>query len=247
MQNIRVFLRLIGTLVFIPFGIFLGIIFAAWYNPYAKHVITIERWWVLAFVRMLGFKIKVEGEPKKEGHLATINHISWIDPILLSSTKIRSYLVKAEVQDWPIIGTLVKMVGCLFIKRGKGQVYERIDQISDIINNGNSVGVFPEATTSDGSHVIPFTPLLYQVVTKKGCPLQVAGIFYPNPNGKGVNPSVPFIGEQSFVENLISITKNKRTEVIIKYFDLEPLEGETSEALAARCHDVVEQWILSFQ
>lgn len=246
MSMIIALLRIVFVFLWIPFGIFLGIIFLAWVNPFYPHVLVIEQWWLRQLIRILGFKTQVEGQAIQQDHIAMINHITWMDPLILSSQKVRSYLVKAEVQSWPVIGTLVKMVGCLFIQRGKGQVYERLEQISQIIHNGHSVGVFPEATTSDGSHVIPFASPLFRIVTEKQCPLQLVGIYYPNPNGSGVHPAIPFIGEQSFVENLVNIAKAPNKTVIIRYFDFTPEPDETAETLAHRAHTVINDWVANF-
>lgn len=204
--------------------------------------------WARFLLWAFGFSVTVEGKPKEGAVLNVGNHITWADPMILAAYKTSSYLIKDEVNSWPLVGRMGRMTGSIYIKRGAGQVYQRVEDIAQAIKNGGTIGVYPEATTTDGSDVKSFAPPLFKVITEQGMPMQLVGIFYPNPSGKGCNPIIPYIGDQSFGENISLITGMfKPKKVILKFFDFDAMPNESDVELAERAHKVLQAWIKSFQ
>ncbi|MFE9222566.1 1-acyl-sn-glycerol-3-phosphate acyltransferase [Streptomyces lavendulae] len=54
------------------------------------------------------------------GHrcLVVANHMSWVDPLALVSVEPGSVLARHDVGGWPVIGTLARRAGTVFIDRG---------------------------------------------------------------------------------------------------------------------------------
>ena len=73
-----------------------------------------------------------------------------------------SFVAKAEVASWPVLGTLARLQRTIFIDRTRrqhtGVVAERSRPARR--RNGEVVVLFAEGTTGDGNRVLPFRSAL---------------------------------------------------------------------------------------
>ena len=111
-----------------------------------------------ALCRVLGVKVRLSGElPEQGAMLAVCNHLSFLDPLILSSKMPVSFAAKAEIENWPVIGWIARLVGVIFVVRERRMETSRfVDQVQDRIREGIRVLVFPEGTIGDGENVLPF-------------------------------------------------------------------------------------------
>lgn len=108
---------------------------------------------------LAAFRIRVEvhGRPVEGGAMLLANHVSWIDIVALGRWVKASFIAKAEVARWPVIGAGARRIGCIFVDRGarigalaiRGQIAARLAQ-------GGRVVLFPEGTTGPGDRVLRF-------------------------------------------------------------------------------------------
>jgi 1-acyl-sn-glycerol-3-phosphate acyltransferase len=101
-------------------------------------------------VTLLAKLDKVEGLqyiPKKGPGIILINHIAFIDPIIVIHTLPRNIipLAKSEVYDYPIINIFPKIWGVVPIQRYEMD-RKAIKQIFSILNAGEIVLIAPEGT-----------------------------------------------------------------------------------------------------
>lgn len=106
----------------------------------------IDKWgfWLLAkFNRAEG----LENIPTQGPAILMINHIAFIDPILVLNVIPRNIvpLAKAEVYDYPFIGIFPKLWGVIPVRR---EEFDRaaIKQVMQVLEAGEIVLVAPEAT-----------------------------------------------------------------------------------------------------
>lgn len=88
--------------------------------------------------------------PKNKGIILCCNHISYIDPVylILGQPKYHiQFMAKAELLKIPVLGFIFKKVGVFGVKRGTGDTYA-LDKATEIIENGQVLGIFPEGTRS---------------------------------------------------------------------------------------------------
>src|SRR5262249_52683205 len=112
-------LLLLHALIAVPLAL-------AAFNPLARrcwiggervdHAAT--RWWSGGIVRIFGFRIRRSGEPLPGAVLFVANHVSWLDIELLHSQRIMSFVAKAEIARWPLVGWLATRAGTIYHKRG---------------------------------------------------------------------------------------------------------------------------------
>jgi len=136
------------------------------------------------------------------GRMLVANHVSWLDIFAINAHCPASFVAKAEIARWPLIGTLVARTGTLFIERGKRRaVHRMIEHIDRSLQAGGRVAVFPEGTTSDGRRLLPFHANLLQGAVDAGAPVLPVGLRYLGPDGAPA-AAVEYVGEITFVASM---------------------------------------------
>ncbi len=170
----------------------------------------IKRWsrQVLAILRV---RVHVQGRPPG-GHQPTVivaNHVSWLDIWVIHAVSPVRFVAKSDVRRWPLIGWLVARSGTIFIERSKRSDTARTNRtIVDTLARGERVGIFPEGTTTDGTHLRPFHASLFQPALGAGARVATAGIRYPLRDGS-VNLDASYAGERSLLESLRLILRHR--------------------------------------
>jgi 1-acyl-sn-glycerol-3-phosphate acyltransferase len=149
----------------------------------------VRRWlvarWSRSVLHALGVRVEADLSNLTPGALVVANHISWIDIFIISSVLPVAFVSKAEVRQWPIIGWLAAKNDTVFLKRGsRGHAREIGQQITSLLAAKKYVAVFPEGTTTDGTHVQHFHAALIQPALAEGYPVLPLAISYWEPNGE---------------------------------------------------------------
>lgn len=107
---------------------------------------------------ILGIEVRLTGKrPPSGNYLVVSNHFGVLDPIVLASVLPVSFVAKAEMQKWPILGWVARSFGVLFVNRQRrSTVPQFAEQVQARISEGVDVLVFPEGTTSPDLTVLPF-------------------------------------------------------------------------------------------
>jgi 1-acyl-sn-glycerol-3-phosphate acyltransferase len=120
--------------------------------------------WAQRLLKLLRVKLTYRGMFPSNGCVIVANHVSWLDIFLILATRPASFVSKAEVADWPMIGRLLKGAHTTLIERRRRKaVHEALQQMRHKLNKGLSVAFFPEGTTSDGRGLLPFHANLFEV------------------------------------------------------------------------------------
>src|SRR5690349_13248173 len=158
-------LLLLHALIAVPLAL-------AVFNPLARRIrlggerldYRMTRWWSGRIVRIFGFRTSRVGEPLPGAVMFVANHVSWLDIELMHSQRIMSFVAKAEIARWPLIGWLATRAGTIYHQRGSahslGAVMERVVQR---LREGMACGIFPEGGTGPGDRVRTFHARIFQV------------------------------------------------------------------------------------
>jgi len=137
-----------------------------------------------------------------EQGMSVSNHISWLDTIVLSGIKPISFIARHDLEHWPLLGTFTSRMQSVFINRdNKFHAYRSIPAIEKKLNEGRSVHVFPEGTTSVGKTVLPFYPMFYEAAVRTGRPVQPVVISYTDAGGN-LLPEPAYIDDDTFGDTL---------------------------------------------
>ncbi len=102
-------------------------------------------------------RVKVHGAPNTIPQLIVANHISWTDIPALGCVYPVSFLAKQEIARWPVVGTFARLQKTIFVDRGRRQsVLDANAIMAARLRAGACIAIFPEGTTSDGTHLGPF-------------------------------------------------------------------------------------------
>jgi len=196
--------------------------------------------------RCLGLEVHVHGPLPQGNALFASNHISWTDIPVLGSLQPVRFLSKSEVGHWPLIGWLARQGGTLFIRRGGGQARKVRAGIAENLEDGESVLIFPEGTTSAGLTVLPFHGLLIKAAADSGVPVQPVTISYRRNNHP--DHLAPFIGDDEFHRHLLILLRKPSPRVDVIFHAPVSLSPQTGTAeLSRQLHSTVQGGLARIQ
>lgn len=165
-----------------------------------------------------GVRIRTQGQPQP-GVLGVINHISWLDAHVigaaLPSSQYSAFVTKADVERWPLVRSMIKNAGAIFIRRGAHDPQHLRPKIAHALRAGQSIFFFPEATTLPGNRLGYFFPRLFAAAQDTGAAIQPIAIRYQHAPGQP--ETAPFVGHVSFVEHLKGLLRAPYVEAIVTF------------------------------
>jgi len=247
-SHILAILRAIAILLLFIMGFLLVIPTGAWFWPRNRLVSAIKVMCMKVALKVLGLSVSVEGSAPLSGAndqntLWVSNHISWTDVNVLNSLGQVTFLSKAEVRSWPIVGPLAHIAGTLFVERGSGKSKEVAQDVANVLDNEQSVVLFPEATTSDGIKIRRFFHPIFNASVPNRHPIQPITLRYTR-NGHRC-PLSPFIDDDIFGTHLWRLLHLRGITVKVTFHPtIQPSEYDTAKTLANQAHHVIEQPLL---
>ena len=189
--------------------------------------------WSVALLKGLGVQVDADLRHATVGALVVANHISWIDIFVINAVLPSAFISKEEVRHWPIVGWLATKNDTVFLRRGsRGHARIINQQIGQLLAEGRHVAVFPEGTTTDGTHLLHFHAALLQPALLAKHPVLPVALSYWEPDGqRSLAPR--YDGDISLGQCLAAILGRKR--LIAKLVTTPPLglNGEDRRQVAA--------------
>jgi len=160
----RVLLLLLWTLLCIPIQA-IAIRGATLWGR--RPCITIARAYHSVNCRIAGIRVRVLGSPATTPDRPVVfvsNHTSWADILVLGGVLEACFVSKAEIASWPLVRTVARLGRTVFVSRRRSATLKERDELAERLAAGDSIILFPEGTTSDGSRVLPFRSALLGMV-----------------------------------------------------------------------------------
>ncbi len=225
--------RITRLLIHITTGVFSAAVLYPFCSQVRKH--RLIQWWSTKILNILNVEVMTTGEVPESnanGSMYVSNHISWVDiHALMSITSLR-FIAKSDIRKWPVFGYLAATANVLFIDRGKRQEAGRVVNTAiESLKNGDHLCLFPEGTTTDGTHILPFKGSLIQAAIDAKSSIQPVAIFYPNADNSA-NTLMAYAGETTMQASMATILKQRASKVTLHFFtpiniaDLSPSEQE---------------------
>lgn len=184
---------------------------------------------------MLGVRLEVRGTGEIQG-LAVANHISFLDIFIVNAVAPAAFVSKDDVRRWPLIGWLCHHTDTIFLARGSRSATQQVrEMLADALKEGRVVAIFPEGTTTDGSHVLPFHSALFQAAIDAGAQVTPAVIGYKDRNGLP-SAAPAYVGETTLMECLWSIAMTSGLTAFIEMETPLASAGHERRQLAAQVH-----------
>lgn len=197
-----------------------------------------------ACLRIIGLRVLVHGAPMPDQGAVVANHSSWLDIFTLNSAMGVYFVSKADVAGWPLIGSIAKSTGTVFIERRTSQAGKHKNIFMDRIARGHRLLFFPEGTSTDGRRVLKFRSSLFAAffATKVDTAMWVQPVSanYHAPSGARKD-FYGWWGEMSFFSHftmILSRWRQGRIELVF-HQPLNVQDFETRKALAASAESAV--------
>ncbi|MDQ0141581.1 lysophospholipid acyltransferase family protein [Cupriavidus necator] len=205
------------------------------------------RRWSRRLLRICGVEVEVVDATRaapagaaRQGAMVVSNHISWLDIYVIHSWQPVRFVAKSEIRNWPLVGWLCEKTGTIFIERARKRDAHRVlHDITDVMLQGDLVGVFPEGTTTDGTSVLPFHANLMQAPISGGLPVQPLGLNYLDAATGHPTLAAAYIGDTTLLQSLEAVLRAPRIKArLVVGPALVPASGDRRE-LAVSAREVV--------
>jgi 1-acyl-sn-glycerol-3-phosphate acyltransferase len=186
------------------------------------------------------------GEPAHHVLIAS-NHASWLDIPVLSAVTPVSFIAKEEVNGWPFFGSLARLQRTLFVNRERRHTTGNSrKEIQQRLKAGDTLVLFPEGTSSDGVHVLPFKSAFFGAIESPDISVQPVTIAYTGhrnlPMDRRLRPAYAWYGDMDLPPHLWRALATGPIEVtVICHKPLFIGPGMDRKALARRAENLVRQ------
>ncbi len=174
---------------------------------------AVAKRWSTSLVKLLDSDLHITGHdhiPQDRPVVFISNHQSNYDiPIVMYSiNRLFGFISKKEIEKWPIIGTWMEYLHCIFMDRSDvRQSLKAINEGAKNIDKGYSMLIFPEGTRSNSRKMNEFKAGSFKLALKSGAPIvpiAIDGSYLITGNAsKGMKSKVKVsILEPVYLENL---------------------------------------------
>ncbi|WP_150278499.1 lysophospholipid acyltransferase family protein [Halopseudomonas salina] len=195
--------------------------------------------WMRGLIGILPLRIHRHGTPAKETALLVSNHVSWLDIVAIGAQSPVHFLSKAEVRHWPVVGWLASAAGTQFIQRGQAGGQTLHTQLRDALEQGESLVIFAEGTTTVGDRVRAFHGRLMSCAIESQTPLQPVAIAYRRDGQRDL--LAPFIDDDEFSRHLLRLLGSAPIDVELHFLPLVQCQTHNRNQLARAAQGAVVQ------
>ena len=198
--------------------------------------------WAVQMLSHAGITLEVRGQPPVTGPVLLIsNHISWLDIPVMHAARHCRFVSKADVQDWPLIGTLATAAGTLYIERSSRRDALRMVHLMDAALRDNEVlAVFPEGTTGDGRALLPFHANLLQAAVSADAPAQPVGLRFVDQASGQASHAPSYIGDETLLGSIWRTVCAPPLVAVVHYGQPERAQGRERRAWITQLRDTVD-------
>jgi len=200
--------------------------------------------WARATRRLIGMRVRVDGELPSGPVAIVANHLSYVDIVALWSVTPGVFVARADVAGWPLIGQAGRLIGTIFIDRTrKRDLLRVIPEMERPLAAGRTVIFFPEGTSSKGCEILPFKSSLFEPAVRRGVPVVTASLrFETAPPAASADQSVCWWGGMTFAPHVFELLHIPTFDARIRFSS--PIQPE--EDRKALCRAAAESIRKSF-
>ena len=168
---------------------------------------------------LLRIRVLRDGAPGSNARLVVANHVSWTDILVFGSLEPLCFLAKREVGSWPLIGTLSRLQGTVYVDRSRRRTIPAVNRtMADRLGQDRSVLLFPEGTTHDGtrrgrfltSHLGCLRDWLRGAPVLGECSVQAVALAYSD-------PAAAWLGDATLLPHLWAMLRRPPMTCTVSY------------------------------
>ncbi len=194
--------------------------------------LRMRRRWARVVLKYCGIQMTVNGEIPTSTCILVVNHRSWLDPLLLLRDVLAFPVAKAEMANWPLLGSGARLGGIIYVHReDSGSRLSTLRQMAIQLKAGHSIMIFPEGTTSDLDGTLPFKTGAFQVAAKMNIAVVPVALLY-------ADKADFWVGDESFSSHASRRFSQKNMVVKVHYGPV--LHNRDADALCKQSHEWLE-------
>jgi 1-acyl-sn-glycerol-3-phosphate acyltransferase len=206
-------------------------------QPFAEFL---SIWWSQLICRIFGIRRRLSGEFQPGAQLVAANHISWIDIALLHSFAAMGFVAKAEIDSWPLLGTIARAGGSVFHRRGSHDSASGVAaQMINRLRENRRVAIFPEGGILPGDGVKLFHARLFAAAVEAGVPVQPVMLRYLRDGCR--YDDITFLPGENFLVNFIRLLMQKSCVADVHVLPLIETGGKQRRQLAGEAEEAVRE------
>jgi 1-acyl-sn-glycerol-3-phosphate acyltransferase len=209
----------------------------------------IPLWYHRICCRLLGIRLEVFGRRSRtKPTLFVANHTSYLDIAIYGALIPGSFVAKSEVAEWPLFGQLAKLQRSVFVDRRIRTSHLQATALGLRLEAGDNMILFPEGTSDDGNHILPFKSALLSVAEfhPRGEPLTVqpVSLTYSRvdgvPIGRHLRPFYAWYGDMELLGHAAELLGLGRLTVTVSFHAPVTIdEFDSRKALAQHCYEQI--------
>jgi 1-acyl-sn-glycerol-3-phosphate acyltransferase len=170
--------------------------------------VIMVNWWSGMTCRIFGLRRHINGEFAPGAQLVVANHISWLDIQVLHSVSMMSFVAKAEIEKWPVVGFMASVGETVYHRRGSHDSASGVStMMTQRLQQGSKVIIFPEGGILPGDGVKRFHARLFAAAIESGVPVQPVMIRYRRDGNH--YPRMTFLPGEHFIANIFRLLRQR--------------------------------------
>ncbi len=168
-----------------------------------------------------------------------------LDILVLGGVLEACFVAKTEVAGWPLIGLVSKLGRTAFVSRNRGRTGAEAAQMRARLAAGDSLILFPEGTSNDGTRVLPFRSSFLAVADAAGR-VQAVSLVYDRLGGlpacRRDRPLFAWYGDMDIASHFWRIARRSGARAtVLLHEPVDPRDFPDRKALTAAIAEVVSE------
>jgi len=198
---------------------------------------SLMKFWGTMSLWSLNMKLKVYGRAPEAPCFLVVNHISYVDILVMAQQCGPVFVAKAEMDTWPLWGWMMRKSHQIFIERGNFRDSQRVlNLLSEVLDEKDALVIFAEGRCSPGAEVLPFRPSLFEIAAERQYPVHYASLSFEVPEGEpAASDSISWWRWEPLRDAMMRLFSLSSSTTTI-YYSREPVIASTRKELAQRTH-----------
>lgn len=199
----------------------------------------VPRMFLSGVLRIVGGRLRVEGEPTTAPSILLANHLSWIDIPALAAATGTAFVAHTGLAEHPVMRFLCKLNHTVFIARSdRASVAGQVHQVRDGLLETGLLTLFPEGTTGDGQNLLAFKSSLLAAVEQSASDVEIRPVWIDY--GEATK-QVAWVGDETGLNNAKRILSRSGQFTVTTQLlpALIPKDRNDRKTIAAAAHAAV--------
>ena len=211
-----------------------------------KNAYIIPALWESGACKIFGLNVETVGQPVRDRQIIYVsNHLSYLDIPVIGSVLKASFVAKADVAQWAVFGYLATLQQTAFISRARTDAEREAHTLDSMLDEGKSIILFPEGTSTDGLSVRPFKSSLFSLTEHRAVTVQPMTVELISVDGHAPDTTerrarYAWYGDMVMIPHLWDFAKGTGATVRLHFHPVRDSAAfPDRKALAAACYDDV--------